>query len=319
MKISVVIPCYNAQQWITQTLESVLAQTFPAYEIFVIDDGSSDRSVELVQTIAKTSPVPITLIYSDRLGPAGARNQGIEASTGDWIAFLDADDWWKPNHLERIQAAVANSKDVVYLASAEHFSINVNRVVSRSDAPFATLQQNIDHNTYFSLYQKHGLLELSASAISRQHLEEVGGFNPDFQGAEDFEMIMRAVCGRTLTYDPIPSSYYRCNNPQSYSRKLAQDAGRLTAYFRVLQSLQDRYAIPPSLLSGRAKTLASKSMNIANATRRQEVLQLVWSYLSQSQKVIFTAASYFPSIYVWLNEQRSKLRGPQYSPRQVID
>jgi hypothetical protein len=88
------------------------------------------------------------------------------------------------------------SLDVVYLASAEHFSINVNQVVSCSDTPFNTLQRNIDYATYFSLYQKHGLLELSASAICRQRLEEVSGFNPDFRGAEDFEMIMRAVYGR---------------------------------------------------------------------------------------------------------------------------
>ena len=318
MKISVVIPCYNADLWIIGTLESVIAQTILPHEVFVIDDGSSDRTLTSVQTFAATSPVPVIVLQSDRLGPAGARNVGIQAATGDWIAFLDADDWWKPEHLERICAAVQTSGDVVYLASAEHFSINVNRVVSRSDSPFDTLQTNIDHSTYFALYQKHGLLELSSSAISRQRLTEVGGFKPEFRGAEDFEMIMRAVYDRTLAYDPTPSSYYRCNNPESHSHKFALDEGGLTAHFRALQSLQESYDISSDILAGIAKTVASKSINLEESSARQKVLQLVWPYLSKSQKFVFTAASYFPALYLLLNDLRHKIRGPQYGPRQVV-
>jgi glycosyltransferase involved in cell wall biosynthesis len=318
MKFSVVIPCYNAERWIVETLESVISQTLAPHEILIIDDGSSDQSVVLVTALIETSRVPITLLQSQRQGPAVARNVGIDAATGDWVAFLDADDWWQPNHLERICQAVATSGDVVYLAAAEHFSINVNRVVSRSDSPFSALEQQIDHATYFSLYQQHGLLELSAAAVCRQRLQKVGGFKPEFRGAEDFEFIMRAVHDRTLAYDPVPSSYYRCNNPASHSRQLALDADCLTAFFRALQSLQDSYRIPATLLVGRAKTIASKSMRLQDAKTRQQVLALVWPYLTRVQQILFSTASYVPGLYVWLNERRNTIRGPQYKPRQVL-
>ena len=166
MKFSVVIPCYNAEPWLEQTLESVLAQTYPATEIVIVDDGSTDRSVAIVERIAAGSSVPIQLLHGNRLGPAGARNLAIEAAIGDWVAFLDADDWWKPEHLQRIEQAVGGTGDVVYLAAAEHFSINVNRVVSMSDTPFDAVLSGIDHQTYFKLYRKHGILEFSSCAIS---------------------------------------------------------------------------------------------------------------------------------------------------------
>ena len=191
-------------------------------------------------------------------------------------------------------------------------------MVSRSASPFSTLKQNIDHVTYFSLYQTHGLLELSATAISLQRLQEVGGFKPEFRGAEDFELIMRALHNHTLAYDPIPSSYYRCNNPNSHSRKFALNVGCLTAYFRALQSLEGSYCIPAELLAGNAKTLASKSMLLQDSSDRQTVLELVLPYLSRSHQILFTIASYFPAPYLWLNDLRNKMRGPQYGPRQAI-
>ncbi|MGK7889814.1 MAG: glycosyltransferase family 2 protein [Leptolyngbyaceae cyanobacterium] len=318
MKFSVVIPCYNAEQWIVQTVESVVTQTLSPHEILMVDDGSDDRSLTLVQELAQSSAVPIRLLQSDRQGPAAARNMGISSATGDWIAFLDADDWWKPDHLERIQIAVDTSGDSVYLAAAEHFSISANRVVSRSDSPFSTVQNNIDHATYFSLYQKHGLLELSGAAVSHQRLQEIGGFKPEFRGAEDFDLIMRAVHDHTLAYDPTPSSYYRCNNPNSHSRKFALKQDCLTAQFRSLQALADRYSIPSALLAGKAKTLASKSMFLKDAGDRQTVLELVSPYLSKPNQIIFTLASYFPALYLGLNELRNKVRGPQYAPRQTV-
>lgn len=318
MKFSVVIPCHNAERWIVETVESVMGQTLPPYEIVIVDDGSDDASLTLITSLAERSQMPIVVRRSDRQGPSVARNIGIDAATGDWIAFLDADDWWKPTHLERICTAVDTSDDVVYLAAAEHFSINVNRVVSRSDSPFSTLTPHIDHDRYFSLYQTHGLLELSSAAVSRQRLQEIGGFKPEFRGAEDFDLIMRAVHGRTLVYDPTPSSYYRCNNPASHSRQFALDVDCLTAQFRSLQSLQTSYRIPAELLQRKAKTLASKSMCLQNFGDRQRVLALVWPYMSRSHQALFTAVSYIPALYLRLNDLRNTLRGAQYRPRQVV-
>ncbi|MGD1902707.1 MAG: glycosyltransferase family 2 protein [Geitlerinemataceae cyanobacterium] len=319
LKFSVVIPCYNAEPWIRDTLDSIFAQTYPANEIVTIDDGSSDRTLECLEAIASDSPVPVRILHAGNLGPAGARNVGIEAAKGDWVAFLDADDWWKPEHLARIDAAVATSGDAVYLAAAEHYADRHGRVVSMSDVPFDTLRTNISPHEYFELYRRHGLLEFSGCAIERQRLIEIGGLRPEFRGAEDFEVVLRAIHERSVAYDPVPSSYYRCDNPNSHSRNLDDDGLRVTAAFRAFQSLQGKYPISDGMLANRARTIASKSLTTCTPKARARVMGIVRPYLSAPQKLIFGLASLFPGLYAALNNLRNRLRKPKYPPRKVVD
>lgn len=95
--ISVVIPLYNKEKQIRATLESVLAQSFSDYEIVIVNDGSTDRSVE--EAAAVNDP-RIRLIHQENAGVSAARNRGIEEAKGEFIAFLDADDRWKPEYLQ---------------------------------------------------------------------------------------------------------------------------------------------------------------------------------------------------------------------------
>jgi len=318
LTFSVIIPCYNAERWIEQTLNSVLAQTYPALEIFVIDDGSTDASLMLVQNLQAQSQVPIHILKGDRLGPAGARNLGIAQAVGDWFAFLDADDWWQPDHLQRIYNAVYQTSDVVYIAAAQHYSMNVNRIVSISATPFDTPQNHLDHDTYFQLYQSHGILELSGAAIARQRLQEVGGFKNEFRGAEDFELIMRAIHCKTWSYDPIPSHYYRCGNPDSHSKKNALNAQCLTAGFRAWQSLQGDYQIPYDRLKRTGLTLLSKAIMYYDAPTQKKIFKLIFPYLSHIEKIVFQLFVRIPKLYTFLNFIRNKLRGKRYAPRQEV-
>ena len=318
MKFSVVIPCYNADRWIRQTLNSIFQQTYPATEIVIVDDGSEDGSIAIIEEMAAETPIPVRLLRGNRLGPAGARNIAIQAAIGDWIAFLDADDWWMPEHLQRINDAIKETQDVVYLAAAEHFSINVDRVVSMSDTPFDDVRSGIDHQTYFKLYRKHGILEFSGCAIQRERLLEIGGLKPEFRGAEDMDVILRAAHDQTLTYDPVPSSYYRCANPASHSKTFDPEGRTLTAAFRSFRSLQSQYNIPDAILAGQARSIASKSIEACTPQARKQVLDSVWSYLSKSQKIIFRVASAVPRLYIAVNGLRNTLRGPRYAPRKEL-
>ncbi|NER52918.1 MAG: glycosyltransferase family 2 protein [Symploca sp. SIO1A3] len=315
MKFSVIIPCYNAERWIEQTLESVANQTLSAYEIIVVDDGSTDNSRDRIQG----SSIPITLLQTQRLGPGAARNRGIAAATGDWIAFLDADDWWQPNHLERVQALLSNTDDVVYLAAAEHYSLNVNRVVSLSDnGPLTQPTNQLDHTTYFELYLKHGLLELSSMVVRLARLKEVGSFDPQMSGAEDFDLMLRVVYGKTWAYDPVPSTVYRCNNPDSYSQKSATNELSLTAKFRTLLKNRDCYPVSEQMMQGIAKTIMSKAITECEVEARKAISALTRPYLSKSQKIIFTLANFSPNVYKLLNMIRNKIKGPSYAPRRVV-
>jgi glycosyltransferase involved in cell wall biosynthesis len=109
---SVVIPLYNKAPHVAETIASALAQTLPPHEIIVIDDASTDEGPAIVRAL--DDPL-IRMIGRTTPGPGGyaARNAGIEAATGDWIAFLDADDSWQPDHLRNLAAAIDTAPEPV--------------------------------------------------------------------------------------------------------------------------------------------------------------------------------------------------------------
>lgn len=114
LKISVVIPAYNAEKYLKEALDSVLAQALPAHEIIVVDDGSTDSTAD----ICKGYSNQILYIKQDNMGLSGARNTGITAATGEWIALLDADDIMLPNRLEVQAGIAAHHADLIVVYSA---------------------------------------------------------------------------------------------------------------------------------------------------------------------------------------------------------
>lgn len=105
--VSIVTPCYNAQRYIAQTLDSVIAQTYPHWELIVVDDGSRDDSARIVRDYMEKEP-RIRLLQQENAGSAAARNTGIRAAQGRYLALLDADDLWEPEFLSRQLAFMAS-------------------------------------------------------------------------------------------------------------------------------------------------------------------------------------------------------------------
>lgn len=101
--ISVVIPLYNKEELITVTVRSVLSQTFADFELLIVNDGSTDGSLAVVSAI---SDPRIKVINIENSGVSVARNTGIKAASHDWVAFLDADDWWDHSFLEEMTKAI---------------------------------------------------------------------------------------------------------------------------------------------------------------------------------------------------------------------
>jgi glycosyltransferase involved in cell wall biosynthesis len=108
--VSVIIPAYNAAGYLERAVNSVLAQTYLPHEILIVDDGSRDTTFE----VAKAMPPPARAIRKENGGPAAARNRGAKEATGEWIAFLDADDTWLPEKLERQMALATPETGIVH-------------------------------------------------------------------------------------------------------------------------------------------------------------------------------------------------------------
>ncbi|SUC45396.1 Chondroitin polymerase [Providencia stuartii] len=107
--VSVVIPCYNSENWIAKAIQSIDNQTFKNIEIIIVDDGSTDNSVNVIKNI-KIS-LPILIINQENSGPSLARNNGVKYAKGDYIAFLDADDEWHPDKIQtQLDALDLNNK-----------------------------------------------------------------------------------------------------------------------------------------------------------------------------------------------------------------
>lgn len=114
--ISVIIPLYNAERFIEETLTSVQSQTYQDWECLVVDDGSTDNGADIVKRMAQ-SDARIKYVYQKNAGPSAARNYGLRLSNGEYIQFLDADDWFPPQRFERMLLAYSHLKPNVILFS----------------------------------------------------------------------------------------------------------------------------------------------------------------------------------------------------------
>ena len=180
--ISVIIPLYNKEAGVATALRSVLAQTYQDFEIVIVDDGSTDGSVAVVETF---NDPRIRLIRQQNAGVSAARNRGIEEAKGEHVAFLDADDEWMPEFLKEIctlQTAFPNCK-----AQATNYIFNSNGKKSPTilrRIPFKG-ERGVLSNYFKVASCSHPPVWTSAVCIERKLLQEIGGFPIGIKSGED--------------------------------------------------------------------------------------------------------------------------------------
>ena len=206
MKITAVIPAYNSADYITQALDSIAAQTRPVSEIIVVDDGSNDGTAEVVNNWS--GDVPIAVMTQKNQGPSAARNHGIQAAEGDWIAFLDADDQWTPTKIEEQCAALARHPELALVASdmAETDSsgeITTPSVLDQHDLLgfFEALGGAPLPDALAALLRKN-FIPTGTVLAKRSVLLEAGLFNPRIRYGEDLELWARIAARHPITCLP---------------------------------------------------------------------------------------------------------------------
>ena len=231
-KISVIIPVYNAEETIKETIESVLSQTFSNFEIIVINDGSQDKTLEIVYRILD----PRLKVFSyPNAGVSVTRNRGISQAAGDYVSFLDADDLWTPDKLEtQLKALQANPQAAVAYSWTDW--IDESGQFLRPGG-----HMSVNGDVYAKLLLRDFVESGSNPLIRRQALTEVGGFDESLNLAADWDMWLRLAARYEFVAVPSSQILYRVS-PNSMS----SNVWKMEA--ESLQIIERAFAVAPESL-----------------------------------------------------------------------
>lgn len=203
MKFSVIIPLYNKAPYVRKALESVCAQTYRDYELIVINDGSTDNSAIVADEYLKaTDGIDYQIISQQNAGVSAARNNGFSVSSAEYLAFLDADDWWEPTYLERMAQLINDYPDaglytcnyVYYKPGKTHVALNI----------------PTGYINYPKAYYESEVMPVwtGAAIIPRKVYDNVGGFRENLWMAEDFDLWIRIALNNKVVFLNEPLAYY---------------------------------------------------------------------------------------------------------------
>ncbi len=198
--ISVIIPVYNGEKTIRETVNSVLEQTFSDFELIIINDGSTDSTLDVISSIND----PRIKVFSYPNGNLSAsRNRGISHAKGEYIAFLDADDLWTPDKLEGQYQALQNNPEAAVAYSWTDYIDESSQFLRPGS------HVTLNGNVYPYLLVVNILENGSNPLIRRQALEAVGQFDSSLLSAEDWDMWVRLAARYQFVAVPLPQILYR--------------------------------------------------------------------------------------------------------------
>lgn len=208
MKFSVVIPLYNKAPYVAKTIGSVLAQTYTDYELVIVDDGSRDHSAEIAQQCI-IDQGHCRLIVQENAGVSMARNKGVAVSQGDYLCFLDADDWWEPTFLEEMDRLIEEFPDAgIY--GTNYTIVNETKHKTRVASVGVDEGFSMGYINYCKVYAKTMYMPLwtGAVCIPREVFFEMNGFPKGIKLGEDFLLWIRIALKYKVAFLNKPLSYY---------------------------------------------------------------------------------------------------------------
>lgn len=189
--VSVVISCYNHEDYLGEAIESVLAQTYPHFEVIVVDDGSTDGSWNVARSFSR-----VRCFKQENAGtPAATRNRGLQESRGEYVVFLDGDDRLLPNALETGVRYLQASPDCAFAAGRCH-------AINNQQKCLTTLPSINESDHYRALLIKNYILTPGSVIFRRTVVDELRGFNPsiEIKGSDDYDMYLRVAAKWPICY-----------------------------------------------------------------------------------------------------------------------
>lgn len=208
MKFSVIIPLYNKAPYVTKAIGSVLAQTFADFELIIVDDGSKDNSVQIAEKVIEGHD-NCCLIRQENAGVSVARNNGVALSQGEYLCFLDADDWWAPTFLEEMSNLIAEFPEAGIYGTA--YTI-VNETKRKTRVSPIGVEPGFEKGyiNYCQVYAKTLAMPLwtGAVCILRPVFDEMGGFPKGIKLGEDFLLWIHIALKYKVAFLNKPLAFY---------------------------------------------------------------------------------------------------------------
>lgn len=229
--ISVIIPTYNRADYLKKSVLSVLAQTHPCTEILVVDDGSTDDTSELVQSIARQSKVHIRYIYQENKGASAARNTGIRQAKCNVLCFLDSDDWWDKNKIARQWAAMEEHPQYLISHTRETWYRHGKRVNQKA-------KHSPGQGEIFQRCLAMCVVGMSTVMVHRRLFDRYGLFDESLLCCEDYDLWLRVSRTERFLLVDAPLTLKDGGRPDQLSVKyrLGMDTWRIRSICNLLES-----------------------------------------------------------------------------------
>lgn len=249
--VSVIIPAFNSEEFISEAIESVIGQTYSSWELIVVDDGSTDRTKQIVDKYLGEDN-RIKYIYQNNSGPAAARNKGIQASCGKYIAFLDSDDIWYLDKLEKQMDFSASHQGYVVYGGRNYIRKEGNGFVETGQIRLFKNFDSIRENFEYILFHPN-LTITSTLLFEKSLLDKTGNFDESLHICEDDNLFIRMASH---------SNFHALDEPVDYRRKHDQSitgsGGMRVASYKYRAILRALEMIPDNLLYEKKTNLISR-------------------------------------------------------------
>jgi glycosyltransferase involved in cell wall biosynthesis len=255
MRISVVIPTYNRAHFLPRALDSVLGQTVPALEVLVVDDGSRDDT----EALMRQRYPQVRYLKQPNSGVSRARNLGIAAAKGDWIALLDSDDAWLPTKLAT-QCAILRDHPSARLCHTEEIWIRSGRRVNR-------MEKHAKSGGYiFKACLPRCVVSPSASILHRSLIEEFGNFDESLPACEDYDLWLRICATEPVAFVGTPQiEKYGGHEDQLSRQHWGMDRFRVQA----LEKIIDAGRLQADDRAAARETLVRKTQILSTGARKR--------------------------------------------------
>lgn len=291
--VTAVIPAYNAEKTIEESLRSALRQTHDHLDIVVVDDGSTDRTAAVAAGIDRR----VKVLRKENGGPASARNVGIEAAEGDFIAFLDADDAWDEDKTERQLALFARNEDLAWVYGGARYVRDRGTIAYELPAPGRHLPEGDILRTIFVT----PIVPTLTVIVRRTVMRDIGGFDERdaLRGLEDWELWLRLAAKYPVARIDAPVATYRLSD-ESLSHAGGYEK-RLGASLLIVEETIHREAdrlrgVETPARAACFRRAAEQALGRANGKLAREAL---WKALTRSPElprdVLLWLAAWLPS------------------------